>query len=210
MVHVDLYRKPLWYGQVNPKGLVPALVMNQQTYIESIDICKQLSENTDLLSKEELQVLDACEEFIHQGLLLVAGKTARRLWEIGEGIEGAAIHSFKQSCSPILSLLQRNKKGDFLLGKNFSILEAAYVPFMWRFQLVLNEIHQLHSLNFMEVELLNWMDSVMQRKSMQTTCQYNARLLEAYQQYMCMDFFDFITFQPNDLKLKISQSVQRN
>eukprot|EP01024_Parvocaulis_polyphysoides_P023768 TRINITY_DN21929_c0_g1_i2.p3 TRINITY_DN21929_c0_g1~~TRINITY_DN21929_c0_g1_i2.p3 ORF type:complete len:110 (-),score=7.32 TRINITY_DN21929_c0_g1_i2:1010-1339(-) len=87
MVHVDLYRKPLWYGQVNPKGLVPALVMNQQTYIESIDICKQLSENTDLLSKEELQVLDACEEFIHQGLLLVAGKTARRLWEIGEGIQ---------------------------------------------------------------------------------------------------------------------------
>lgn len=40
LVHVDLSRKPPWYKDLNPRGLVPCVVYRNQCMIESEDICR--------------------------------------------------------------------------------------------------------------------------------------------------------------------------
>ena len=44
VVHIDLSAKPVWYRNVHPKGLVPALKHRAEIHTESLDICK-LTEN---------------------------------------------------------------------------------------------------------------------------------------------------------------------
>lgn len=38
--HIDLSNKPSWYGNVNEKGLVPAVDYKGRVFTESIDICR--------------------------------------------------------------------------------------------------------------------------------------------------------------------------
>ena len=40
LVQVDLSNKPAWYRSINPQTLVPSLVVNGETVVESIDICR--------------------------------------------------------------------------------------------------------------------------------------------------------------------------
>ena len=40
VVQVDLSNKPGWYRSINPQTLVPSLVADGETVVESIDICR--------------------------------------------------------------------------------------------------------------------------------------------------------------------------
>lgn len=83
LVHVDLSRKPAWYGRVNPRGLVPALQHAGRVHTESADICRYLDAaaagpsltpaEPGLQQEMEALLRGPCSGVVSSGLDLMSG-----------------------------------------------------------------------------------------------------------------------------------------
>jgi len=132
---IDLRNKPSWYKEIVPTNLVPALKNSENGDViwESIDIIKYI-ENTQpgkallptdkFLYEESMRLFDHCAYFLNQ--------TLGYLYNKDQKIEKEKEEMFLNAMKEVDEILSR-KGGPFFLGKNFSAVDAMYVPFLERY-----------------------------------------------------------------------------
>ncbi|XP_038905557.1 glutathione S-transferase L3-like isoform X2 [Benincasa hispida] len=134
LVPLNLQNRPAWYKEkVNPTNKVPALEHNGKVIVESLDLIKYIDSN-------------------FEGPSLFPDDPAKR--KFGEELlayidtfTGAVYPSFKgdppKEAGPqfdyLENALQKFDDGPFFLG-HFSGVDIAYITFMERFHIFLNEI----------------------------------------------------------------------
>ena len=138
VTHITAENKPDWFLEVSPHGKVPLLMVDQDVLFESNAIAEFLDETI----KPRLHPEDPLK------------RAENRAWTDFVPSFAAALNSYlyavnvedQQSKKPgaqkvLLKLeerLQKNseKKCTYFNGKNLSIVDAAYAPFMMRFTII--------------------------------------------------------------------------
>ncbi|KAF8072723.1 GSTL3 [Scenedesmus sp. PABB004] len=142
LVQVDLARKPAWFmAQVNPAGLVPALVDGGgAAHVESLDVCRWLDGASagPSLTPAAPAAAAGMEELLRQaggivsaGLDVVAGTTARA-WGVGAAPSAAQVRRFEAQSGALAAALERFG-GPCLTGPTASLADVALLPFFERF-----------------------------------------------------------------------------
>ncbi|KAJ7558549.1 hypothetical protein O6H91_04G045500 [Diphasiastrum complanatum] len=121
--------KPAWYTRMVPSGLLPAVELNQKVLTESLDIMmaleKAFPDHRPLLPAPGSAQADAVNSLLKLERSLV-GEWLRRLrgaWAWKGGFESAM--------GKVDSALRRFD-GPYFLGKEFSLVDAVYAPFLER------------------------------------------------------------------------------
>lgn len=206
VVSIDLNRKPSWYRSVNPRMLVPALRWNGNVVVESLAICRFVDESFEgpplmpdeagLRDRAE-ELLDNCDVVVSAGLQAVKGKDGR-YWGIGTKFDERDIEAFERNLAPLLEQLQE-KGGPFLMGQQLTLADLAYLPFIERFTVVMDQFMGYSPRMLGGGKLGDWMDSCRERHSLQGTWTDPVKLRKAYQKYMSLDFFDYHSLTKSDL-----------
>ncbi|KAG2279294.1 hypothetical protein Bca52824_050514 [Brassica carinata] len=134
LVPLDLENRPAWYKEkVYPENKVPALEHNGKIIGESLDLIKYLDhtfEGPSLFPED-----NAKREFGEE-LLKYTDTFTKTMWASLKG------DPFTET-APVLDYLENSlykfDDGPFFLGQ-FSLVDTAYIPFIERFQIVLNEL----------------------------------------------------------------------
>lgn len=206
VVPIDLNRKPSWYRSVNPRMLVPALRWNGNVVVESLAICRFVDESFEgpplmpdeagLRDRAE-ELLDTCDVVVSAGLQAVKGKDGR-YWGIGTKFDERDIESLERNLAPLLDQLQE-LGGPYLLGQQLTLADLAYLPFIERFAVAMDQFMGYSLRMLGNGRLGEWMDSCQTRHSLQGTWTNPVKLRKAYQKYMSLDFFDYHSLTRSDL-----------
>lgn len=170
LVHVDLSRKPSWFREVSPRGLVPTVLHDGQVHVESMDIVEWLLKDTvqnPAVSSITSVALDAC------------GGNAGS-WRVGTSISQRQLDSLEQACARIL-------KEDMPLVEKLAVF-----PFLYRTKVVLKHAYGIEMDEMDEGKVGAWMEAMMQRPSAAMTSADGASFGRAMKDGG-LDFFDFRT-----------------
>ncbi|KAL0822946.1 hypothetical protein Bca101_046623 [Brassica carinata] len=130
LVPLDLENRPAWYKEkVYPENKVPALEHNGKIIGESLDLIKYLDhtfEGPSLFPED-----NAKREFGEE-LLKYTDTFTKTMWASLKGDPFTETDYLENS-------LYKFDDGPFFLGQ-FSLVDTAYIPFIERFQIVLNEL----------------------------------------------------------------------
>nr|VDD18113.1 unnamed protein product [Brassica oleracea] len=134
LVPLDLGNRPAWYKEkVYPENKVPALEHNGKIIGESLDLIKYL-DNT--FEGPSLFPEDNAKREFGEELLKYTDTFTKTMWASLKG------DPFTET-APVLDYLENSlykfDDGPFFLGQ-FSLVDIAYIPFIERFQIVLNEL----------------------------------------------------------------------
>ncbi|EOA23075.1 hypothetical protein CARUB_v10003856mg, partial [Capsella rubella] len=162
LVPLDLGNRPAWYKEkVYPENKVPALEHNGKIIGESLDLIKYLDntfEGPSLYPEDHAkrefgdELLKYTDTFVKTMYMSLKGDPFR---ETGENIDCSMFRSIKGeimedmtgmfffTAAPVLDYLEnalyKFDDGPFFLGQ-LSLVDIAYIPFVERFQIVLNEL----------------------------------------------------------------------
>jgi len=135
LVPINLQDRPAWYKEkVYPANKVPALEHNNEIKGESLDLLKYLDANFDGPS---LLPDDAAKREFAEELLAYT-----------DTFNSSVFTSFKEATTDkenaafdyIESALGKFSDGPFFLGSSFSLVDAAYIPFVERFQAFIADV----------------------------------------------------------------------
>lgn len=199
--HVDLSNKPAELFRVNPRGLVPALVMSDgQVITESLRIITAVDDAFDRGSltsavgpREEIlefvEEADAYGGFISSGLAFIGGG-----WSLRREKPRASVRDALERNVASLDALLRSSRGDFLFGKSPSLADLAIYPFAERFALACREFQQY---DLGEAQgagaFVVWLEAMASRDSAKALRPSDEKLLEAWRRTGRLDYFDYET-----------------
>ena len=208
-VHVDLARKPASFLKVNPRGLVPALDVDGEVLVESIDVCRWIDENlegkplmppegTSARSNAEA-LITICPQIVSRGLSAVSGPGTRS-WGIGsQGPSSRQLDDFRESLAILeRSLVDGGNAGPYLSGKDVSLADLVLYPFLSRFDMALDSIGAV-TVTELNAAVAQWMAAMGTRPSCVWADADRSLLTEAYRKHECLDFFDYVTYGEWDL-----------
>ena len=208
-VHVDLARKPASFLKLCPRGLVPALDVDGEVHVESIDICRWIDENLEgkpLMPPEGTSARSNAEALIassssivSRGLSCVAG-TSGRSWGIGsQGPSSRQLDDFRESLAILeRSLVDKGNGGPYLSGEDVSLADLVLYPFLSRFDVALDSIGAV-TVTELNAAVAQWMAAMGTRPSCVWADADRSLLTEAYRKHECLDFFDYVTYGEWDL-----------
>ena len=210
LIHIDLSNKPSFFTRRVPRGLVPAIELpDGEILVESLDLCKWLDENyegTSLIPKEGTPQRDACWKLVEEvsgrvvssGLSAIAGATGRS-WGIGTNPSSKQIQTLQESLDILEESIEAHA-GPYLAGEAVSLADLVIYPFVERFDVALpiatSEGTRVRDVN---ARVAQWMEFMAQRPSCAWASANRALLEKAYRKHMCLDFFDYTTYDQWDL-----------
>uniref|UniRef100_A0A061RQW7 Glutathione S-transferase n=1 Tax=Tetraselmis sp. GSL018 TaxID=582737 RepID=A0A061RQW7_9CHLO len=185
LVHLDLSSKPDWYREVNPRGLVPAVefVASGRVEVESIDLCRLLDEELEgRVTLTPPAGSEARERM--EALVGSCGKQQPRAY-------AAALGSLEEALA--------GGGGPFLAGQQLTLADLIYLPFVERADLIAREMHGLAEEDTGGRRTREWLETMRKRPSVTAASADSRLLLRAFQQHMCLDFFDYTTYDAAQL-----------
>ncbi|KAH6762403.1 glutathione transferase lambda 1, partial [Perilla frutescens var. hirtella] len=133
LVGIDLTDKPAWYKEkVYPENKLPSLEHNGKIIGESLDLIKYVDSNFDgpaLLPEDPAKLKFADELIAYLDTFLK---------NVFTSFKGDPVKEAGGEFDYLESSLEKFDDGPFFLGQ-FSQVDAAYVPFIERFQIFLQE-----------------------------------------------------------------------
>lgn len=201
LVQIDLSDKPRWYRSINSSGLVPAVEYDGAFHTESMDICRWIDANLegpalmpldDSGRQQAESLLRSKDSIISAGLMLASGSDSRS-WGIGSRPTGAQRKGFESSLQALATSLQQHG-GPFLLGQQLTLADLALLPFMERFDLVMQEFLSMRLETMHAGAIHSWLQAMQDRPACQTASPDSSLLLEAYRTHRSLDFFDYQTY----------------
>ena len=162
MREVSLYGaggKPDWFWELNPKGTVPVVVVNdgdkKTVLADSEDVLEAImdgrikGDGNMISTKNEMDAVRQWRQAISKQIIPV-GKSA-------------VLGGSKTKLQSLLKELDSQVVGPYLTGKKFTVADAAALPFFWR----LNNEYGLCSKD--TPNLKAWLDRCLQDESVVTT-----------------------------------------
>ncbi|KAL2554476.1 Glutathione S-transferase L3 [Forsythia ovata] len=134
LVPIDLQNRPAWYKEkVYPENKVPSLEHNGKVIGESLDVIKYLDSNFEgpALWPDDPDKQKFAEELL--------AYTDTFLKNVYGSFKGDTIKVAGAEFDYLETALQKFDDGPFFLGQ-FSLVDAAYAPFVERFQIALHEL----------------------------------------------------------------------
>ncbi|XP_047338108.1 glutathione S-transferase L3-like [Impatiens glandulifera] len=134
LVPIDLQNRPAWYKEkVYPENKVPALEHNGKITGESLDLLRYLESNFEgpALLPDDPVKLEFAEE------LLTYTDTTNRI--VYTSFKGGPTDELGGVFDHLEKALHKFDDGPFFLGQ-FSLVDIAYIPFIERFQVYLQEV----------------------------------------------------------------------
>lgn len=136
---IDLANKPAWFLDISPMGRVPVLLADDRPIFESMVINEFLNE---LQPEPRLFPLDAVSRAEGRGWIVFANDVVMptggaAMLAIAGGAQGDARAKPLAALSDALGKLERQltrSGGPFFLGKEFSLVDASYAPFLRRWR----------------------------------------------------------------------------
>ncbi|KAJ4753967.1 Glutathione S-transferase [Rhynchospora pubera] len=142
LVAIDLGDRPAWYKEkVYPENVVPSLEHKNEVKGESLDLVKYIDNHfegppllPDDLAKQTFaeELLAYCDSFAKSLNSFLRSK--------GDDISDAGMVSPVVALDKFEESLSRFGDGPFLLGRDFSLVDIAYVPFVERLHLFLSDL----------------------------------------------------------------------
>jgi len=210
LVHLDLSSKPDWYREVNPRGLVPAVefVASGRVEVESIDLCRLLDEELEgrvtltppagSEARERMEALvGSCGRLVGAALDLAAGADGR-YWGIGTRAGKQQARAYAAALGSLEEALAGGG-GPFLAGQQLTLADLIYLPFVERADLIAREMHGLAEEDTGGRRTREWLETMRKRPSVTAASADSRLLLRAFQQHMCLDFFDYTTYDAAQL-----------
>jgi hypothetical protein len=175
LVHVDLSRKPSWFREVSPRGLVPTVLHSGAVHIESMDIIEWLLNDSprpsfmgsSSLSELTSVCLDAC------------GGDAGH-WRVGTSISKRQLDALERVCESML-------RDDMTLVERIAVY-----PFLYRTTVVLKAAYGVDTGALCDGRLGVWMRAMLERPSCATTSA-EENLFGKAMMDGGLDFFDYST-----------------
>ncbi|XP_061964439.1 glutathione S-transferase L3-like [Populus nigra] len=174
LVPLILQNRPAWYPEkVYPPNKVPSLEHNGKITGESLDLIKYLESNFEgpsLLPKDP-----AKKEF------------AEELFSYTDKFNGTVYTAFKgdlaKEAGPAFDHLEnallKFDDGPFFLGKEFSLVDIAYIPFVERFNIFLLEVFK-YDITAGRQKLAAWIEEVNKIEAYKQTKTDPKELVEFY------------------------------
>eukprot|EP00879_Flechtneria_rotunda_P032221 GHRR01035391.1.p1 GENE.GHRR01035391.1~~GHRR01035391.1.p1 ORF type:complete len:224 (+),score=70.70 GHRR01035391.1:62-733(+) len=215
LVQVDLSDKPGWYRTLNPQGLVPAVVYQNRSYVESLNICRWLDETfadqpltpSGAEAKQLMEhLLGRTSMIVSAGLDLVAGSTSRS-WGIGMRPSNQQQQRFEKQCAQLINALQQ-QGGLFLTGSKPSLADVALFPFFERFQVALQLSEGYDIFNCYAGAIGQWMSSMRKLDCCASASPNLVLFAEALKQHQSLDFFDYVPYTAYQLHPHLRKYVE--
>lgn len=121
-----------------------------------------------------------------------AGKTGR-YWGIGSGQTATQRSAFEQQLRQLDASLQRHG-GPFLLGAHPSLADINIYPFLKRFDVGMRQLAGYNVIAALGGGIGAWLAAMDARPTCRTSAADSGLLLQAYEEHMSLDFFDYETF----------------
>lgn len=159
MKEISLYGaggKPDWFWELNPKGTVPVVVINEgdnkKVFADSEDILDAVLDggikgDGNMSSDEERDAIMKWRRIISKQLI-PTGKSA-------------VLGGSKSELQSLLKELDSEVVGPYLTGEKFTVADAAAFPFFWR----LNDEYGLEEIK----QLSQWLDKCSQNAAVKKT-----------------------------------------
>lgn len=137
LVAIDLGDRPTWYKEkLYPENKVPSLEHNNEVKGESLDLIKYIDthfEGPALLPDDPAKQAFAEELLAYTDSFTKAGYSTLRS-------KGDDITDLVAVLDKIEESLSKFEDGPFFLGRDFSLVDIAYAPFIERFQIFFSDV----------------------------------------------------------------------
>jgi glutathione S-transferase len=132
MTFIDLEAKPAWFLDISPLRRVPVLLVDDRPLFESLVIAEYVDESTP----GSLLPEDAFERASARAWIEFSSDLLNQLSALLFARDEPALQSALKQINDRLSHLERVLgDGPYFLGKNFSLVDAAFAPIMRYFDI---------------------------------------------------------------------------
>ncbi|MFA1622340.1 glutathione S-transferase family protein [Rhizobium mongolense] len=178
-VFIDLDDKPDWFLKISPLGKVPLLLIEedgrQVALFESAAICEYIDETQP---GPRLHPQDALTRARHRGWMEFGSSILADLW-MYETTSDRRVLETKRTvlASKFLIIETELSGGPLFVGKNFSLVDAAFAP-IFRYFDVFDTISDSHIFDGLE-KVKRWRSTLVQRPSVRQAAatDYHERLI---------------------------------
>lgn len=174
LVPIDLQNRPAWYKEkVYPENKVPSLEHNNKVIGESLDLLKYIDNHFDgpALYPNDPAKREFGEKLLHDNNFLGEVFSSFK-GEDTVKIVGAPLNRLETA-------LSKFDDGPFFLGE-FSLVDIAYVPFIERFQIFLQDVWK-YDLTEDRPKLAKWIEEMNKIEAYTQTRKFNPKeLVEHY------------------------------
>jgi glutathione S-transferase len=167
---IELSNKPAWFLEVSPMGRVPVLLVEGRAVFESMvinELLNELQPEPPLFPRDPIARAEGRGWIVFANDVIMPVGGAAMLAMAG----GACGDALAERLGPLRDALAKLERqlapsdGPYLLGRDFSLVDASYAPFFRRWRMaerwVSPEAHVLASFP----KLSAWVDTMLQRRS---------------------------------------------
>ncbi|CAA0836457.1 Glutathione S-transferase L3 [Striga hermonthica] len=173
LVPIDLQNRPAWYKEkVYPENKVPALEHNGKVIGESLDLIKYIDAN---FKGPSLLPDDPAKQKFAEELIAYSGTFVKNVFS---SFKGDTVKQAGAEFDYLENALQKFDDGPFFLGQ-FSQVDAAYAPFIERFQIFLNEVWK-YDITSGRPKLAAWVEEINKLDAYKPTKPDPGRLISLY------------------------------
>ncbi|KAJ4753969.1 Glutathione S-transferase [Rhynchospora pubera] len=157
LVAIDLGDRPTWYKEkVYPENKVPSLEHNNGVKGESLDLIKYIDTHFEGAS---LFPEDPAKQAFAEELLAYSDSFVKAIFSSllakGEDISADAVAALNK----LEESLSKFEDGPFFLGRDFSLVDIAYAPFVERFQIFLSDLKK-YDITDGKPKLTTWIEEL--------------------------------------------------
>jgi glutathione S-transferase len=137
---IDLANKPAWFLEVSPMGRVPVLLVDDRPIFESMvidELVNELQPDPPLFPRDPVARAEGRSWIVFANDVVMPAGSAAMLAIAGEE-RGEALARPLSALGGALGKLERRLArdgGPFFLGREFSLVDASYAPFLRRWRL---------------------------------------------------------------------------
>ena len=143
------------------------------------------------------KALDCSGSFESAGMDLVSAKGGRH-WGIGTNATVAQRQRFEKQCSQLSQLLQQSG-GPYFGGREVTLADIVFWPFMERFELCAKLFSDYDIADSCGDDIARWMEAMQSRPAVQCAAPEREAHAAVLQRERCLDWFDFKPCQPHEL-----------
>ncbi len=137
---IDLANKPTWFLEVSPMGRVPVLLVDDRPVFESMvinELVNELYVDPPLFPHDPVARAEGRSWIVFANDVVMQGGGAAML-AIAGGLTGDALAKPLGTLRDAFAKLERQLTrggGPFFLGRDFSLVDASYAPFLRRWRM---------------------------------------------------------------------------
>jgi len=167
---IDLRDKPAWFLAISPMGRVPVLLVDDRPVFESMvinELIEELYPRPELFPKDPITRAQARGWIVFANdAVMPSGSKVFQAWATGqEGDElGRPLAALREALGKIETHLARGE-GPFFLGRQFTLVDAAFAPFFRRVDALEALRRPLHLLCEGFLRVTRYKDALLSRPS---------------------------------------------